>query len=254
MLKADGRHYFSARGLYQSLAPTAEQVFPDARNHALVPPGLRSTRVYSADLSYDYRSSSLRAKASVYYTRFRGHIHIDRHYLQDFSAVGQGDFKQGGDDFATVVMPDVDTRHIGVEGALEGQLTAGFFASAAFSVGQYTYTNLPELYWIRNATKGFEKLGKAYLENYKLSGTPQQAYTLGFSYESSRHERLGIFGDYLAGRYVKLAAVLRTRAFITDPHTRLPYRALRASALRAVLRQKRLPDVFMLDFSAGKTW
>lgn len=253
-LKVNGRHYVTASSLYQTLAPTATQAFADARSDGLTTPHLQATRIYGANLSYDYRTPLLKAKASLYYTRFENLVHIQRGYLEGLVLANAAASGKGMDDFVTTVMPDVATRHMGVEVGLDAKLSAVLSASFAASVGQYTYANTPELYWISDTSKTFQRLGKAYLKNYKLGGTPQQAYTLGLSYNSPHYWWVGIFGNYLASHYLRIAPALRTRAFLTNPLTHLPYRDLTDTALRALLKQERLPDAFMLDFNVGSTW
>ncbi len=245
MLKLDGRNYATAVGLYQTLAPTPGQSFANARNNDLVTPNLQSTRVQSGNLSYDYRSPAVQAKASLYYTKFQNRVAINRYYVQGLA---------GFSDFVTAVMPDLETQHLGFEAGVKVALSALFSASFVASVGQYTYANTPELYLISDSVKGFQERGKAYLKNYKLSGTPQRAYALGFAYQSAAHGWAGVFGNYLTNSYLAIAPALRTRAFVIDPSTQLPYRDLSDAALKKLLRQEKFPNAFMLDFNAGKTW
>ncbi len=253
-LKFDGRHYATAAGLYQSLAPTIAQGFPDARSDDFVTPNLQSTRVYSGNLRYDYRSSLARAKASLYYTKFQDRVVVNRYYVQGLSNGRDQTYDEAFSDFVTAVIPDLQTQHLGLEVGIEARLSDLFSTSFVASVGQYTYANTPDLYLISDSLKGFQKQGKAYIEHYKLSGTPQQAYALGFSYESAAHGWIGIFGDYLSHGYIAIAPVLRSRAFVINPATQLPYRGLSDAALKKALRQERFPDAFVLNLSAGKTW
>ncbi|WP_449399827.1 hypothetical protein [Chryseobacterium wanjuense] len=128
------------------------------------------------------------------------------------------------------------------------------------NLGQYTYRNDPTTYFASDATGTFSNglsylnLGKAYINNYRQGGTPQQAFSLGFRYNNPKYWWVGANWNYFDDNYLDPSALIRTESFIQNNNSSTPYYNLTESELRRVLEPTRLPSSFFLNANAGKSW
>lgn len=254
LYKLDGRNFIQLNGAYITFAPTADEVFPNARTNDFTVDQLENTKVLSGDLSYILRAPRVKGRATAFYTKFMDEYERSFGYI-DVTSGTNGDSNV----FTSEVLSGVDKLHIGGEVALEAQLTTTLTLSAVASIGQYTYDNNPEYYQFSDSDAllefgGQKSYGKAYLENYKIAVGPQQGYSLGLEYRAPQYWWLGVTGNYLAQNYMDLAMYKRTQGFITDPVTGHIYPDVNEATLKDLLKQNKFSDEFMLNVNAGKTF
>jgi hypothetical protein len=102
-------------------------------------------------------------------------------------------------------------------------------------------------------------LGKSFLENYKIGGTPQKAYSIGFEYNHPKYWWLGINANYLTDNYIQISPLLRTKNFFLDTHG-IPYVSAITGAeitteeLGDLLRQEKLSRPLLINLVGGKSW
>ena len=62
----------------------------------------------------------------------------------------------------------------GIEFGAESKLSSTVKLSGGIALGEYVYTNNPNLYLTSDDITGIADYGTAYIENYKVPGTPQR--------------------------------------------------------------------------------
>lgn len=244
--KIDGRNFITANGAYYTNAPTVNDVFPQGRENNSSIPDLESTKVSSADINYILRGSKVKARVTGYYTKTADEVETSFGYL-DFEDANL---------FTAEVLSGVDKQYFGTEIAVDAQLTTRIRAKAVASIGQYTYTNNPDLYYFSDdyaEEGGYRYLGTSYLKDYKLAVSPQKGYSLGFEYRDPNYWWFGVTGNFLADNYVDIAPSRRTDRFIRDQYGDL-YPQVTEEGLRRTLQQEKFDDQFMLNANAGKTF
>lgn len=244
--KIDGRNFITANGAYYTNAPTVNDVFPQGRENNSTIPDLESTKVTSADLNYILRGSKVKARVTGYYTKTADEVETTFGYI-DFEDANL---------FTAEVLSGVDKQYIGTEIAVDAQLSTRLRAKAVASIGQYTYANNPELYYFSDDYAdqgGYTYFGTTYLNDYKLSVSPQKGYSLGLEYRDPNYWWMGVTGNYLADNYVDISASRRTSRFIRDQYGDL-YPTVTEEGLRNTLRQEKFDDQFMLNANVGKTF
>lgn len=244
--KIDGRNFITANGAYYTNAPTVNDVFPQGRENNSSIPDLESTKVSSADINYILRGSKVKARVTGYYTKTADEVETSFGYL-DFEDANL---------FTAEVLSGVDKQYFGTEIAVDAQLTTRIRAKAVASIGQYTYTNNPDLYYFSDdyaEEGGYRYLGTSYLKDYKLAVSPQKGYSLGFEYRDPNYWWFGVTGNFLADNYVDIAPSRRTDRFIRDQYGDL-YPQVTEEGLRRTLQQEKFDDQFMLNANVGKTF
>ena len=157
-------------------------------------------------------------------------------------------------------MSNVEKRNIGLELGIDYKVTPTLSLQGLASVGQYTYNNDPTIYFSSDAVGEFSNglpymnFGKANLKNYKLGGTPQQAYSLGFRYNSPKYWWFGANWNYLDQNFLDPSAILRSENFVQNSTTHTPDTSVDPDMLRTIMSPKRLPSSFFFNANAGKSW
>src|SRR5690606_14332620 len=110
LYKIDGRNFIQLNGLYSTFAPTADEVFPNARTNDYTVDDLENTKVLSGDLSYILRAPRIKARATAYYTKFMDEYERSFGYI-DVTSGSNSD----NNVFTSEVLAGVDKQHIGAE-------------------------------------------------------------------------------------------------------------------------------------------
>lgn len=246
LFKIDGRNFLALNGQYSTNAPTADEVFANARSNNLAVPDLKNAETFSGEFSYILRAPRIKGKATAFYTLAKNEMEKTFGYIDNDRYTY----------FAAEVLQGVEKQYLGTELAVEAQLTTTISATAVASIGQYTYNNNPDYYLFSDEFEtGYRTFGKTYLEDYRVANGPQQGFSLGLEYRSPQYWWVGVNGNYLANNYFDIAPFNRTSEFVnpgnfdpTDPVT------VDDATLRGILKQHRASDEFMLNFNAGKTF
>lgn len=245
LYKIDGRNFLALNGQYSTNAPTSDEVFANGRSNDLTAPDLKSAEVFAGEFSYILRAPRVKGKATAYYTLMKNEME------KSFGYIDNGDQTY----FAAELLTGVEKQHMGVELALEAQLTTTLTATAVASIGQYTYNNNPNYYLFYDDVElanGYRNFGLTYLENYKLANGPQQGYSLGLEYRSPKFWWIGVNGNFLMNNYFDIAPFARTTEFVNLDN--IDAAEIDDALLRQVLRQTKTSDEFMLNVNVGKTF
>lgn len=268
MYKLNGRNFFQLNALYASNAPTVDEIFPNARsndysidenNFVTGGDNLKSSKVFSSDLNYILRTPRVKGRATAFYSKFFDEYDKNFGYIDvvEADAVGVNENLFGAD-----FLYGIDKLHFGGELALEAQITTTLTVSAVASVGQYTYDNNPtyqrfsDSYYTIDGelvTVGSTVPQTTYLKDYKLSEGPQQGYSFGLEYRDPHYWWIGATANYLASSYLDVSPFQRTVNFFTDQNG-MPVDGVTEENLRALLKQEKFSNEFMLNLNAGKTF
>lgn len=257
--KLNGRNFLVYNGTTYSQAPFLQDLFFNPRVNSSVVEGIRNMAVNANDISYVISTPFVKARLTGYLVNTQNEVNVQRYYA-DGITLSSGNSQNINSAFVTQVMKDLSRRNMGLELGLDVKITSTLSLQGLASVGQYTYTNNPDMYFGADAVgdlangNSYIPMGKAYIKGYKQSGTPQTAYLLGFRYNSPKYWWLGANANYFDHSYLDPAAFVRSASFVTNPLTGTPYSGLNESELRRVLGQKKLPSAFFLNMNAGKSW
>jgi len=246
LVKLDGRNFIQANVMYQTEAPTSDEIFPNARLNDVTVDGIESAKIFSSDLSYILRAPRIKARATAFYTRTKDEIEKAFGYIDGVS----------DQIFVSEVMTGVGKEYLGTELAVEAQVLPVLTVSAVAAIGQYVYKDNPDynLYSDEFGINGipYKNYGTAYLENYKLASGPQSGFTLGAEYRDPKFWWVGVSGNYLMNNYADPAPFRRTINFITQ--NGIPINGVTEEGLKEVLKQEKFSDEFMLNINLGKTF
>ncbi len=254
--KLSGTHLFSVNAVHMTKAPSLRNTFPNARVNQNVSNDLQSENISSVDASYIIRTPKFKGRLTGFYSATSNGSETSFFF-------GEGIFE--GDDadaFVAETVTDVSRRNMGVELGLEYQITPTIKITAAGNYGKYIYSNNPNVSINNDALADIETVnptvdfGSAALKNYRVSGTPQSAASLGIEYRDPHFWWIGVNGNYLADNYLDVSALLRTDNFFQNPNDPfgLAFSDIDPAVARRLLKQQKLDDFFLMNLSGGKSW
>lgn len=250
--KINGKNFIVYNGAFFSLAPTLNEIYINPRMVDYLTPGVTNQMINSNDLSYILRGQILKLRLSAYYTTIQNSTEISRYYAD----VNDGEL---GNSFSTLVneaMSGVNKRYMGLELGFDVKVTPTLSAVGVASVGEYKYTNNPEVSTFDdlNGFRGTDFWGKANVKDYKVAGTPQKAFSFGLKYNSPKYWWVGASANYLMDQYLDFSALNKTPYMYTDRQTNDPFPGVTPELIEQITKQKKFDNQFMLNANAGKSF
>jgi hypothetical protein len=240
-------------------APSLRNTFPNARLNNNVVDDLQSENISSVDVSYIIRAPKFKSRLTAFYSTIDNAIETSFFFGEGIFEDNEGD---GGNAFVAETITDISRLNMGVEFGAEYQISPTIKITAAANYAEYIYANNPNV-TISNDDLASEividpttDFGKASLKNYKIPGTPQQAYSLGLEYRAPQFWWIGANANYLADNYLDVSPLLRTGNFFQDNTgvLDLPFDNIDEANARKLLKQERLEDIFLVNLTGGKSW
>lgn len=223
-----GRHLVVANALLTTQPPLFRNAFLSPRTRNSVTPGLSEETILSGDISYILRSPAIRGRITGYYTRFMDQTEVTSFYHDDYRTL------------VNYAMTGIDKENYGLEAGAEVNLTSGLVFNAVASVGQFLWSNNPDITITRDNNSTVLSNEEVWIQYFRQSGTPQTALAAGLEYNSSRFWWAGITGSYYDDIYLDFNPVSRTK----DEAGYYPYWDT----------QKKADPGFLVDLFLGKSW
>ena len=176
----------SLNALAESRAPLAGYAYVAPRIKDTRIRGLKSEKVFSADLTYQLNTSIVKGRVTGFFTEFRDGVESTGYYHDEFRT------------YVNHTLSGVNKRHFGVEAGVSVKLNSSFTISAAGTYGSYKYTNdcmgtmsaengmnlfteqLPVIVDGRAASTDYTE--KVYTEGLHVSNGPQLAASITLDY------------------------------------------------------------------------
>ncbi|MFP5039552.1 TonB-dependent receptor [Parasediminibacterium sp. JCM 36343] len=233
--KLNGRNYFYVNGEYATKAPDFRSVYISPRTRDQEQDNVRSETITSVEGGYLMNAPFLKLRVSGYYTEFKHQMDVMSFFNDDVFA------------FTNYALRNIDKVNFGGELGFEARVLPHFTVTGAAAVGRYYYNSR------QNATVTNDNSGAVvaqdtiYTQNFRISGTPQEAYSLGLNYRSPKYWYISLTGNYFDQMWASINPIRRTKDAVSDA---VPYSA----AWYDIVGQKRLPGQFTLDLFAGYSW
>jgi len=248
--KVTGKHLIDLNLGYLSKAPTIRNTFTNARQNNAITIGLESEKIQNVDIGYIFRSAIVKARITGFYSNFKGGSDLDFYFTENISGLG---LEQ--DAFIQEVMTNVEKQYIGGELGIEAQVTPTIKLKGAASMGQYTYSNSPNLYITSDDLKGPVSFGNGTtkLKNYHVAGGPERAYQLGIEYRDPKFWWVGLTTNYYSNAYLDINNLARSDNFSSDFDGQ-PFNNYDPGVAKELLKQEKFDDYFLVNITGGKSW
>ena len=250
--KFSGKHIFNINAGYLTKAPSVRNTFNNSReNHAVVGDitgvDITEEKITSFDANYIFRSSTVKARLTGYYTQMQDANEISFYFADGISGVDEGTA------FVQEILQGIDKTHMGIEFGMEAQITPSIKLTGVASVGQFTYDNNPNLVLTSSDFVDGLNFGESNLKDYRIAAGPQQAASIGFEYRDPNYWWFGTTANFFADTYVDVSPLTRTQNFFLDTDG-LPFSDYEPDLARELLRQERFEDYMVINAIGGKSW
>ncbi|GEQ84712.1 TonB-dependent receptor [Patiriisocius marinistellae] len=248
--KVSGRHLIDVNLGSYSKAPSIRNSFSNARINNETVFGLESEKVNSLDISYIFRSPIVKARLTGFYTGFKDKTDIGFYFTENISGLG---LEQ--DAFVQEVMTGIDQRHVGAELGIEAQVTPTIKLKGAASMGNYTFSNNPNLYLTSDDLDGRVTFGDgtSKLKDYHVAGGPERAFQVGFEYRDPNFWWVGVTGNYFSNAYIDVNNLARTSNFTSDFDGNT-FNDYDEATARELLEQEQFDNYSLVNVVGGKSW
>ncbi len=234
--KITGRHLIDLNAMYMTRAPFFRTAYISDRTRDQVVDNLTNEKIFSADLSYIYRSPYLKARATAYYTKF-----VDQVYSRSF-------YHEVLRSFVNYQMVGVDKVHYGVEVGLDGKITQNFSLIGVLAIGEYYYDSRPTSTISVDNNAMVLSNRTVYLKNYKVGGFPQTAVSVGVKYFSSDYIYGGASINYYDNIYIDINPDRRSAEAVSNYAPDYP------KDREEILEQQQFDPAFTIDAYIGKSF
>ena len=232
--KINGRNYIFVNGTYMTKAPFFENAYVAPRTRDFLQDNLKSEHITSAEGGYVLNAPHVKFRATGYYTQFKNQLNVITFYHDDYR------------NFVNYALNNIGKQHFGGEFGVEAKVWKGLSVNAAAAVGRYYYnTRQNATITLDNSSK---ELGKEliYSKNFRVP-TPQEAYTIGLDYRSTKFWFANINFNYFRKMWLDFNPIRRTYTATEslDPNSDLAH---------SIIDQTELKPQYTLDAFAGKSW
>ena len=253
--KFSGKHILDFNSAYLQKAPSIRNTFTNSRvNHNVVGSDVNGLinnspiteeKIMSFDANYIFRTPIFTGRLTGFYSAVKDANEISFYYADGL--VGFADDSE----FVQEILQGIDKKYFGVEFGVEAQIIPTVKLKGAASIGQYTYDNNPYLYL--GADNNTVAVGPSILENYKIAGGPQRAYSVGFEYRDPDYWFIGITSNFFTNTYLDVSPLTRTQNFYLAQDG-LPFNDYDVTIARDLLRQEKFDDYMVVNMIGGKSW
>ncbi|MBL0258730.1 MAG: TonB-dependent receptor [Bacteroidetes bacterium] len=234
--KANGRNYFFVNVENLTRAPLFDNAFISPRTRNTLANDLKSETIISTEGGYLMKSPRLKGKVVGYLTQYTDGTDTRSFYDDDYRT------------FVNYTLTGIDKRHVGIEIAADATLGKGFSANAVASVGQFFYSSRPLATTTQDNKDTLLGTNETlYLENIRLGGGPQSAYTIGLNYRSKRFWFVNINFNYFDEIFIDANPRRRTVSSLDLVDAG-------STTWQQILQQEKVDGQFTMDASAGWSW
>ncbi len=234
--KLNGRNYFYLNGAAITRAPYYDNSYVSPRTRDYVQDNLRSEDIQTIEAGYVLNAPKIKLRASGYYTSMQHGFNVMTFYYDEYQ------------DFVNYALSNIDRLYFGGEFGAEVKAARNITVNAAASIGRYYYNSRQHAVVTVDNTAETITEATVYSQNFRVSGTPQEAYSLGVTYRSPKFWFVSLTGNYFDQMWLDFNPLRRTYAATDgvnnpdDPKT------------HAILDQTRLDAQYTVDFFGGYSW
>lgn len=237
--KLDGRNYFYANGAILTRAPLFDNVYISPRTRDFIQDNTTNESIQTVEAGYVLNAPKIKARLTGYFTKIDNQMNVLTFYHDDYR------------NFVNYAMSNIDKLHFGFEFGIEAKILRNVTMNLAASAGRYYFNSRQDATVTVDNDASVLTKDLIYSQNYRLPGTPQNTYSVGFSYRSPKFWFVSLSANYAANRWLDFNPIRRTYDAVEGLDITKPVEA----ALRNdILAQTKLKDDYTVDFFGGWSW
>ncbi len=233
--KITGHNYIVGNIGYLTNPPSISTSFIDPEIKNIITPNLRNSTTLSGDISYVYKASKFNARLTAYET-------ISQHLTDEMSY-----FDDDVDSYVNLTETGINKTYQGFELGAEYKINSNFSAVAVGNLGNYRYTSEPIAHKSVENGSSPDTTTTIYQKNFYVSGTPQDAGSIGIKYSNQHKWHVNANFNYFDKMYLDFDPERRTTGAVSGL---MPTDSL----FKAITQQQKLKGGYTIDLSVGKSF
>ncbi|TKK71794.1 Plug domain-containing protein [Ilyomonas limi] len=234
--KINGRNYLYINGALLTRAPYYDNIYVSPRTRDFVQDSLQSEAIKTIEGGYVLNAPNVKVRISGYYTSMKNGFNVLTFYHDQYQ------------DFVNYALSHIDRLYFGGEFGIEAKVARNVTANAAAAIGRYYYNSRQKATVTVDNTADIVSEDEIYSKNYRIAGTPQEAYSGGITYRSPKFWFVSLTGNYFSQMWLDFNPLRRTYV-ATDGVTDVG-----SEKAHTILDQTRLDNQYTLDFYGGYSW
>lgn len=233
--KLNGRNYFYANAAVGNRAPFFENVFLATRTRNSVQPDVTSESIQTVEGGFLHNSPNLRIRVGGFFTQFQNGMDVMTFY------------HDGYQNFVNYALSGIDKQHYGAEIGVEYKLTQTLTVNASAHLSRYLYTSRQNALVTSDNVDTIIGRATIYSDGYRVPSTPQEAYSVGFSYRSPKYWFVNLTASYFDNSWLSFNPVRRTTDAVDaiDKNSEL---------YNSIVNQQKFDGQYTVDFFGGYSW
>ena len=241
--KIDGRNYLYANGAHLTRAPFFENVYIAPRTRDFVQDNMTSETIITAEGGYVLNAPKVKARISGYYTRFDNQMNVMTFYHDDVR------------NFVNYALSNIDKVHYGTEIGIEAKVLPNVTMNAAAAIGRYYFDSRQDatITVDNNSSQLDVDMSRQtiFAKNFRIPSSPQEAYSLGFTYRSPKYWFLSLTVNYFDQMWLDFNPIRRTPNAVDGLDMT---KEDESKLFHDIIDQKQWEPQFTLDFFGGYSW
>lgn len=256
--KISGKQWLFFNGAHLTRAPSLRNTFSNSRLNNNIVNGIESENISSTEANYVYSSPKLKMRLTAFYTLIKNTSKTSFFYAEGIFDNGAG--YDATDAFVSQTLTHLDKKNTGAELSFEYQISSTLKTTLSAAYGNYIYSSNPNASITNDANAAKDgaqttfDFGSAYLKNYKQSGTPQSAFSVGLEYRDPKFWWIGTNINYLTDNYIDVSPISRTSQFYINPANGFSFPEATSERGNELLKQEKFDPVSLLNVNGGKSW
>lgn len=233
--KLDGRNYFYVNGAYMTRAPFFDNVYLSPRTRDFKQDDVKSETITSIEGSYVLNAPKLKVHLGGYYTEFNNQMNVMSFYHDSYQ------------NFVNYAISNINKLHFGGEFGFEAKVLPNVTVNGAAAVGRYYYNSRQNTTSTLDNKEGIISRDTVYSLNYRVGGTPQEAYSLGVSYRSPKFWFVSLTANYFDQMWLDINPIRRTAAAVNGVSEK-------SDLWNNILGQQQFKEQYTVDFFGGYSY
>lgn len=233
--KIDGRNYLYVNGGMMQKAPFFENVYLSPRTRDIAQNNITNEQDQTVEAGYVLNAPKIKLRLSGYYAGFNNQLNVMSFYHDTYQ------------NLVNYAVSNINKVHYGMEFGFDAKVLPNITITGAAAFGRYYYNSRQYATVTLDNDASVLESDSVYVNDYRVGGTPQEAYSLGVTYRSPKYWFISLTGNYFDQIWLDINPIRRTYKAVQD----LAY----GSAERnAILAEEQFKPQSTVDLFAGYSW
>ena len=196
--KLNGRNYFFANVATLTKAPFFDNVYLSPRVRNTTQEKVSNEKINSIEAGYTLNAPKIKVRITGYYTEFKDQMNVLTFFHDTYlNLVNYG-------------ITGINKTHSGGELGIDAKIAPNLTFNGAAAIGRYYYTSTQNAVTTIDNDASVVSRDVVYAKDYYVGGTPQEAYSAGFSYRSPKFWSVSLTYNFFDGMYTEINPLRRT--------------------------------------------